>query len=182
MSSPSSCSIRLQWVPRHSFLPGSDAADELARLGALLVLSAIPCSLFVFSRTGGVVSHLNSFNTQVSSISIEKLVLSHLRHNGHSLLLSSYLSAIGRIKNPCSAPGHLSSHSALSSDGLCAARSLTTLCLHDLWSRPWRVARLFGLHGRPSCSYPSEGAEWQQQNLCLIGFVKTSRLRSVFSK
>ena len=41
----SSCSIRLQWVPAHSFLPWNDTADELARRGALLAPSAIPCSL-----------------------------------------------------------------------------------------------------------------------------------------
>ena len=59
------------------------------------------------------------FDTQVPSISTEELVLprharcalSRLRCNGHSLLLGSYLSRIGRIENPsCSAslvPGHL---------------------------------------------------------------------------
>ena len=39
-----SSSIRLQWVPGHSFLPDDDAADELARRGALLIPSAMPCS------------------------------------------------------------------------------------------------------------------------------------------
>ena len=43
-------------------------------------------------------------------------VLSRLRCKGQSLVLSSYLTRIGRIENPsCSACGHLSSHSALSS-------------------------------------------------------------------
>ena len=65
LSSLFSCSIRLQWVPRHSFLPGNDVADELARRGVLLAPSAIPCSLsfvstLIFSRTGNVLSHLNS--------------------------------------------------------------------------------------------------------------------------
>ena len=40
-----SCTIRLQWVPGHSFFPKNDAADQLARRAALLVPSAIPCSL-----------------------------------------------------------------------------------------------------------------------------------------
>ena len=45
----SSCSIRLQWIPGHSFLQGNDAADELVRRGAVLVPSAIPCSLSYLS-------------------------------------------------------------------------------------------------------------------------------------
>ena len=57
------------------------------------------------------------FDTQVSSISTGELVLprharcvlSRLRCNGHSLLLGSYLSRIGRIENPsCIASGHSS--------------------------------------------------------------------------
>ena len=45
LSSLSSYSIRLQWVPGHSFLSGNDTPDELARRRSLLSPSAIPCSL-----------------------------------------------------------------------------------------------------------------------------------------
>ena len=117
--------MKLQWVPRHSFLPGNDAADELARRGALFSPSAIPCSLspFISSIHSSVFSDWRRtvsskyFDTQVPSISTEELVLprhalcvlSRLRCNGHSLLLGSYLSRIGRIENPsCSACRHLS--------------------------------------------------------------------------
>ena len=54
-------------------------------------------------------------------------------------------------------PGHLSSHSALPNYALCTACSLVTLCVYNLWSRPFAVAQLLGLHGLPPCNHPSEG-------------------------
>ena len=166
--------------PRTLVSPRNDTADELARRGALLAPSAIPCSLS--SLTSRIHSRLISdwrrtvsskfFDTQVPSISTEKLVLpghtrcvlSRLRCNGHSLLLGSYLSRIGRIENPsCSACGHSSqdiSHLILhcpATDSLRRSLFGDSLSLYDLWSRPWGVARLLGLHGLPPCPHPSEG-------------------------
>ena len=118
----SSSSIRLLWVPGHLFLPGNDAADKLARRGALLAPSTIPCSLsslisrihFCFFSDWRRTVTLKFFDTQVPSFSTEELVLplharcvlSRLRCKGHSLLLGSYLSRIDRIENPsCSTCG-----------------------------------------------------------------------------
>ena len=180
LSSLSFCSIRLQWVLGHSFLPGNDTADELTRRGALLAPCAIPCSLSpliscihscLISDWRRTVSS-KFFDTQVSSISTEKLVLprharcvlSRLRCNGYSLLLGSYVSKIGRTENPsCSACGHSSqdiSHLILHcppTDSLRSSLFGDSLSLYDLWSRPWRVARLLGLHGLSSCLHPLEG-------------------------
>ena len=174
-----SWSIRLQWVPGHSFVPGNDTADELARRGTLLLPSAIPCSLSppisrihscFFSDWRRTVSS-KFFVTQVPSISTEDLVLlcharcvlSRLRCNGHSLL-GSYLSSNGRIENPsCSACGHPfqdTSHlilHCLATDSLRRSLFGDSPSVYDLWSRPWWVARLLGLHGHPPCPHPSEG-------------------------
>ena len=171
--------IRLQWVPRHSFLPGNDAANELARRGALLASSAIPCGLpsliscihsCLFSDWRRTVS-LKFFDTQAPSISTKELVLPcHsccvlfcLCCNRHSLLLSSYISRIGKIENPsCSAFGYLSqdtSHLILhcpAMDSLYCLLFGDSFSLYDLWSRPWGVAQLLGLHGLPPCPHFSE--------------------------
>ena len=166
--------------PRNLFLPGNDAADELARGGTLLAPSAIPCSLSpLISRIHSCLFSdwkrtvlLKFFDTQVPSISTKELVfprharcvLSRLRCNGHNLLLSSYLCRIGRSENPsCSACGHSSqgtSHLILhcpATDSLRRSLFGYSLSLYDLWSRPWGVARLLGLHGLPPCPHPSEG-------------------------
>ena len=187
LSSFSFCFISLQWVSRHSFLPGNDTADELARWGALLAPSAIPCSLSPL--TSRIHSLLISdwrrtvsskyFDTQVPSIFTQELVLprharcvlSCLRSNGHSLFLGSYVSRIGRIENlSCCACRH-SSQDTYNLILHCPAtgslrRSLfgNSLSLYDLWSRPWGVSRLLGLHGLPPCPIPQKGSGKQQQH------------------
>ena len=180
-----SCFITLQWVPGHSFLPGNDTADELARRGALLAPSAIPCSLSplisrihsrLFSDWRRTVSS-KYFDTQVPSISTEELVLprharcvlSRLRCNGHSLLLGSYLSRIGRIENPsCSACRHPSqdiSHLILhcpATDSLRRSLFGNSLSQYDLWSRPGEFPGFWGSMVFRHAPIPWKGSGNQQ--------------------
>ena len=93
--------------------------------------------------TGGMLSHQNSLTHRFPRFpprnlcSVIMLAVFSLIYaaNEHSLLLSSYLSRIGKMRIlPAMTvwtlvPGHLSSHSALSSYRLCAAHPLATLCL-----------------------------------------------------
>ena len=134
-----------------------------------LVVSRIHSCLFSdWRRT--VLS--NFFDTEVPSISTEELVLprharcvlSRFRFKGHSLSLGSYLYRVGKIENPfCSACGHSSqdtSHFILHCSVTDSLRRLLfgdSLTLYDLWSKPWGVAWLLGLHGLPPCPPPSEG-------------------------
>ena len=156
----------------------------------LLAPSAIPCSLSLISRIHSCLFSdwrrtvsSKYLDTQVSSISTEELalprdarcVLSCLCCNGHSLLLGFYLSRIGRIENSsCSAHGHSFqdiSHLILhcpATDSLRRSHFGDSLSFYDLWSRPWRVAQLLGLHGLPPCHIPRKGSGNQQkQNLFL---------------
>ena len=123
-----------------------------------LLLSLV--STLVFSRTGGVLSLPNILTHRFPQFPLRNLcslvmlaVLSRLRCNGHSLLLGSYLSRIGRIENPsCSACGHSSqdtSHLILH----CPATDSASL---TLWRLSVSVRPLVQTLG--SC--PASGARW----------------------
>ena len=132
-----------------SWPDGERYLRPLQSLVVSLLLSLISTLLFFSDWRRTVLSKF--FDTQVPSISVEELVLprhaycvlSRLRCNGRSLLLSSYLSRIGRIENPsCSACGHLSqdtSHLILhcsATDSLRCSLCGNSLSLYNLWSRP----------------------------------------------
>ena len=120
-----------------------------------------------------------------------RCVLSRLHCNGHSLLLGFYLCRIRRIKNPsCSACGHSSqdiSHLILhcpATDSLRRSLFGDSLSLYDLWSRPWGVARLLGLHA----PYARKGSGNQQQqkegkvHLCILDVPIWSRYSTAMTR
>ena len=142
-----------------------DGERCLRHLQSLLVsplISHIHSSLFSNWRRS-VSSRI--FDTEVPSISTEELVLprhaccvlSRLRCNGHSLLLSSYLSRIGRRKSFLQrlrtlVPVHLSSHSVLSSYGLFAPLAL------------WRLSISLQPLVQALGSCPASGAPWSPRH------------------
>ena len=172
--------LSFQWVPSHAGLPRNENADLLAKVGASLLTNVIPCPLplvvakvryFQYHNWRCHISH-SYLNYQAPEVSSEKLLLSHpihcelslLRCHGHSLLLSSYLHRISRKENSaysaCGHPVQNLNHLLLdcpASEPLCKNIFGSSLSILDLWSRPWGVARLLGLHKVPPFPHPLEG-------------------------
>ena len=121
----------------------------LQSLVVLLLIYLV--STLIFSRTASVVSHQNSSTHRSPRFPLRNLcslvtlaVFFCLRCNGHSLLISSYLSIIGRIESSsCSAcvlSSQDTSHFILhcpATDSLRRSLFGDSLSLYDLWSRPW---------------------------------------------
>ena len=100
-----------------------------------------------------------------------RCVLSRLRCNGHSLLLSSYLCRIDRIENSLwSTCGHLSSHSALSSYGLFVPLDFWQLCLSTTSGPdPGELPGFWGSMVSRPVPIPRKGSgNQQQQNAWLM--------------
>ena len=99
-------------------------------------------------------------------------VLSRLRCNGHGLLLSSFLSRIGRIENPsCSACGHSFqdiSHLILhysATDPLHRSLFADACLCTTSGPDPGGVARLLGSMVFHHAPIPREGSSIQQQSM-----------------
>ena len=134
----------MSWPDRERYL------FPLQSLVLSLLLSPVSTLLF-FSDWRHIVSS-KFFDTQVPSISTEELVLlRHARCILSRLLLSYYLSRIGRIEHPfcsaCEHPSQDTSHLILhcpATDSWRRSFFGNFLSLYDLWSRPWGVSRLLG--------------------------------------
>ena len=123
------------WPDKYCYLSPSQSHVVLSPCSLRPLIARIHSCLFSHWRR--TVS-IEFFATQVPSVSTEELllprharcVLSRLRCNGHSLLLSSYLYRIGRIWNPfCSASKHSSQNTSHLILRRPATDSLATLCL-----------------------------------------------------
>ena len=95
-----------------------------------------------------------------------------------------YHSKIDRVENPSySTYAHSSqdtSHLILhcpATDSLHRSLFGDSVSLYDLWSRPWEVAQLLGLHGLPPCPIPwKRSGNQQQQQHRLVRYKQTNAL------
>ena len=92
-----------------------------------------------------------------------RCALSRLRYNGHSTLLGAYLHGVGRAETAlcsnCSSESQDLSHLMLDCPVLDYMRRAIfghSLSILDLWSRPWRVARLLGIFEIDPRLHPQE--------------------------
>ena len=115
-----------------------------------------------------------------------RCVLSRLHCNGHSLLLGSYLSRIGKIENPsCSACGHSSqdiSHLILhcpTTDTFFAAPSLATLCFSTTSGpNPWELPGFWGSMVFHHAPIPRKGSGNNNNSNVTMGITTSSSICS----
>ena len=154
---------------RTSLMSWPDGERCLRPLQSLVVSLVLT---LLFSRTGGVLSHLNSSTHRFPRFPPRNLCflvtpavffLAYAARDT-AFQFSSYLSRLGRIENPfCRACRHSSqdtSHLILhcpATDSLRRSLFGDYLSLYDLWSRPCGVAQFLVLHGLPPCPHLLEG-------------------------
>ena len=176
LSSFSFFTIWLLRISRNSFLPGNDAANELARIGALLFSSAVSLLLplvftLFFSRTGGVMPHLNSLThwppqcslknlcslatLAVSLLAFAKTYIAFCQTLNFLELVESRIfyaaPAVIRSRNP------LISFCTVQLRTLCTARSFATLCLFTTFGPSPGSFPASGASRSSQCPHPSEG-------------------------
>ena len=139
---------------------------------SLVVSLLLPfVSNLLFSRTGGVGSHLNSsthrfpqFPPRNLCFLITLAVFSLVYTATDTVYCEAFISSgLTESRILPAAPADTLSRIPLIS--FCTVQLQTlrrslfgdSLSLYDLWSRPYEVARLLGLHGHPPCPHPSEG-------------------------
>jgi len=167
-SLPSRVALSFQWVSGHARLPRNERADSLAKTGATLPVTHVPCPL---APTIAKIRHTrytlwkrnlfhNSLPSQVPSVSSEELArsllirweLSQLRCHGHSLLLPMQDKTkeeffLQFLQTPSARSNSPSLLDCPASEPLRRAILHYTSSIFDLWSKPWGVAPLLDLSG-----------------------------------